>query len=212
MNDEFEKQTEDLQKKSSDLEKRLEEAAKRIAKIGEEIKEQVEQAKEQRKSVNVDAPTEEAAAGEKNAVDEGLNRLRETVDSVGKQLRGLAEEAGKNLDSSTKVAFGNLQDALKQVQDRIETARKEGTFDDFVSHQRRGLEEAIKALEESIPEGVRTHGKNALGEFVEGYKKLFAGLFPQAPVDEKQRVEITVDDEETAETPTEPDNTGSDKT
>lgn len=193
---------------SDDLEKRLEEAAKRIAKIGDEIKQQVEEALEKKeKQVDVTADAAPAATPEVNkAVEDGLQRIRETVDSVSQQFRATAEDVSKGLEAPTKEALASVQEAFTKVQERIEAVRAEGHFDEFASHQKRALEEAVKALEELIPEGLRTHGKNALSEAFEGFSKLFAGLFPQAEnVSEAQRVVIeTETDDAAAVKPSEP--------
>jgi hypothetical protein len=178
---------------SDDLEKRLEEAAKRIAKIGDEIKQQVEEALEKKeKNIDVTPAAPKIDMPDANRVKEdGLQRIRETVDSVSQQFRATAEDVSKGLEGPTKEALASVQDAFAKVQERIESVRAEGKFDEFAAHQKRALEEAVKALEELIPEGLRTHGKNALGEAYEGFSKLFAGLFPQAAAEsEAQRVMI----------------------
>lgn len=45
-------------------------------------------------------------------------------------------------------------------------------FEEFLYHQRRALEETGKALEALLPEGFRTHGRNASQEFSKGFKVL----------------------------------------
>lgn len=45
-------------------------------------------------------------------------------------------------------------------------------FEEFLYHQRRALEETGKALESLLPEGFRTHSKEATKEFTKGFRVL----------------------------------------
>ena len=56
-----------------------------------------------------------------------------------------------------------------------ETEETRTTFEEFLYHQRRALEETGKALEALLPEGFRTHGGNAGKEFAEGFRVLIDG-------------------------------------
>jgi hypothetical protein len=49
----------------------------------------------------------------------------------------------------------------------------ENPFEKFTEHQRKALEEATKALEALIPPEAREHGREAVNEFVEGFRVLF---------------------------------------
>lgn len=46
------------------------------------------------------------------------------------------------------------------------------TFEEFLYHQRRALEETGKALEALLPEGFRTHSAEATREFTKGFRVL----------------------------------------
>lgn len=46
------------------------------------------------------------------------------------------------------------------------------TFEEFLYHQRRALEETGRALEALLPEGFRTHSQNASQEFTKGFRVL----------------------------------------
>lgn len=46
------------------------------------------------------------------------------------------------------------------------------TFEEFLYHQRRALEETGKALEALLPEGFRTHSGEATREFTKGFRVL----------------------------------------
>lgn len=46
------------------------------------------------------------------------------------------------------------------------------TFETFLYHQRRALEETGKALESLLPEGFRSHSKQATSEFTTGLRVL----------------------------------------
>lgn len=47
-----------------------------------------------------------------------------------------------------------------------------GTFETFLYHQRRAIEETGKALEALLPEGFRSHSKQATNEFTTGLRVL----------------------------------------
>lgn len=53
-----------------------------------------------------------------------------------------------------------------------QSKESESTFDRFVYHQRRAMEEAGKAVEALLPEGFRTHAAEASKEFEKGVKVL----------------------------------------
>ena len=61
----------------------------------------------------------------------------------------------------------NPETADEETQDETRT-----TFEEFLYHQRRALEETGKALESLLPDGFRTHGTNASKEFTEGFRVL----------------------------------------
>lgn len=46
------------------------------------------------------------------------------------------------------------------------------TFEEFLYHQRRALDETGKALEALLPEGFRTHSAEATREFTKGFRVL----------------------------------------
>jgi hypothetical protein len=56
-----------------------------------------------------------------------------------------------------------------------ETTAEATPLHEFISHQRKAAEEALKALESLVPPDFRTHGRAARKEFVAGMKVLFEG-------------------------------------
>ena len=64
----------------------------------------------------------------------------------------------------------NLDNDMYEEHDQDEANR--GTFEDFLHHQRRALEETGKALEALLPEGFRKHGTEASKEFTKGFRVL----------------------------------------
>lgn len=66
-----------------------------------------------------------------------------------------------------------IEEVAQIVVEETMEDKTETPFDVFISHQRKAITEAAKALEEIIPEGVREHSRKAFEEVVEGYRKLF---------------------------------------
>ncbi|MFP4322635.1 MAG: hypothetical protein ACLFTK_09290 [Anaerolineales bacterium] len=64
-----------------------------------------------------------------------------------------------------------MADEQKQ-QDQTETTEEKQSFDAFMEHQRKALDEAGKAVEALIPPDFRTHGRAAFDEAVEGFRVL----------------------------------------
>lgn len=56
---------------------------------------------------------------------------------------------------------------------------RQTAFEEFLSHQRRALEETGKALEALLPEGFRVHGSNASKEFTKGFKVLVSAAMQE---------------------------------
>lgn len=63
-------------------------------------------------------------------------------------------------------------------------------FEEFVTHQRRAVEEMGKALEALLPEGFREHGAEASKEFTKGFKVLV-----DAAIGELEKVSKKVEEE-----------------
>ncbi|MFQ3568262.1 MAG: hypothetical protein SNJ59_14840 [Aggregatilineales bacterium] len=53
-----------------------------------------------------------------------------------------------------------------------ETLKDKPPFEQFLHHQRRMLEETGKALDALLPEGFKTHSREARREFIQGMKVL----------------------------------------
>lgn len=74
-------------------------------------------------------------------------------------------------------------------------------LEQFVSHQRKAVDETAKALESLLPEGFKTHGKEAGKEFVAGLKVLVdAAIGELEKVAKQTRKEETSDDDQPSTT------------
>lgn len=51
-------------------------------------------------------------------------------------------------------------------------SEEKSSFDTFLDHQKKAMEEAGKALEALFPPEVRTHGRAAVNESIEGFRVL----------------------------------------
>lgn len=69
-------------------------------------------------------------------------------------------------------------------------AEEKTPFEEFVTHQRRAVEEMGKALEALLPEGFREHGSEASKEFAKGFKVLV-----DAAINELEKVSKKVEEE-----------------
>lgn len=65
-----------------------------------------------------------------------------------------------NPENNTPEVEGNEDEAART------------TFEEFLFHQRRALEETGRALEALLPEGFRKHGNEASKEFTKGFRVL----------------------------------------
>jgi hypothetical protein len=63
-------------------------------------------------------------------------------------------------------------------------------LDEFLTHQRRAVEEMGKAIEALLPEGFREHGSEASKEFTKGFKVLV-----DAAIGELEKVSKKVEEE-----------------
>ncbi len=63
------------------------------------------------------------------------------------------------------------------------------TFETFMDHQMKAVEEAIKAVESLIPPDFREHGQAAVNESATGFRVLFNGVLD----DIKTNVDQTID-------------------
>jgi len=63
-------------------------------------------------------------------------------------------------------------------------------LDEFLTHQRRAVEEMGKAIEALLPEGFREHGSEASKEFAKGFKVLV-----DAAIGELEKVSKKVEEE-----------------
>jgi hypothetical protein len=74
---------------------------------------------------------------------------------------------------------------------KTEAAAEEKTpIEEFLTHQRRAVEEMGKALEALLPEGFREHGSEASKEFAKGFKVLV-----DAAINELEKVSKKVEEE-----------------
>lgn len=69
-------------------------------------------------------------------------------------------------------------------------AEEKTPFEEFITHQRRAVEEMGKALEALLPEGFREHGSEASKEFARGFKVLV-----DAAINELEKVSKKVEEE-----------------
>lgn len=72
------------------------------------------------------------------------------------------------------------------------------TFETFLYHQRRALEETAKALESLLPEGFRNHGKQATNEFTAGLRVLVDAAIEEIKKanDGDKHVNVEMDDDD----------------
>ena len=69
-------------------------------------------------------------------------------------------------------------------------AEEQSPLEEFVTHQRRAVEEMGKAIEALLPEGFREHGSEASKEFAKGFKVLV-----DAAISELEKVSKKVEEE-----------------
>jgi hypothetical protein len=53
-----------------------------------------------------------------------------------------------------------------------ENESSQNPFDAFLKHQQKAIEEGAKAIDALLPEGFKSHGKEAGREFIKGFKVL----------------------------------------
>jgi hypothetical protein len=80
--------------------------------------------------------------------------------------------------------------AEKETKKTEQTVEESTPFEEFVTHQRRAVEEMGKALEALLPEGFREHGAEASKEFAKGFKVLV-----DAAIGELEKVSKKVEEE-----------------
>jgi hypothetical protein len=78
----------------------------------------------------------------------------------------------------------------KETKKTEPTAEEKTPLEEFVTHQRRAVEEMGKALEALLPEGFREHGSEASKEFAKGFKVLV-----DAAIGELEKVSKKVEEE-----------------
>lgn len=74
------------------------------------------------------------------------------------------------------------------------------TFEAFLYHQRRALEETGKALEALLPEGFRTHSAEATREFTKGFRVLVDAALEEIKKTSEQQQASKSDDDDTSTT------------
>jgi len=150
----------------------------------EEIVEAVETA------VSETADAAQAAAAEvaetvKSTAKEVAKTTRKSAEKVVSTAKKGATKATKSAEKGVSKTTATAKKAARKVEEAVDEAtegavgRLGKSFDEFMDHQRKAVEEAGKALESLIPEGVRTHGRSAIEEAIEGYRKLVNSVVDQ---------------------------------
>lgn len=137
------------------------------------------------------AATKAASTSKKAATKAAADTEKAVKQAVSSSKKAAEKAAVKTKKAATKAAATSKK-AAGEVVGSVEAAVGKSpvgeALDEFIDHQKKALEEAGKALESLIPEGVRTHGKSAVEEMLSGYRSLFNSIVDEVEATVKKVV------------------------
>lgn len=112
-------------------------------------------------------------------------KISETLDAVGDAVEKAAGQVAEKMSQVAGEVKGTMTQVAGDVKVKVEKAAEEAAkaiptpLENLFESQKKALTEAVKAVEGLIPQATREHGKAAVEQAVEGYRK-----FVNSTVDE----------------------------